>query len=187
VDAGPAPVRRIFLLVSTLREEREAQVRRRLEEAERAAVDRYPGVADAIRRSVGRLRDGLYRAHSRPEAVDDRQWADYVVDLDRGLDELDAELDRAAGDRPTAAGPGVEEVLTIHASGLELQGWRLRFARFETAADLDEVRSRLAAAEAELERFRAEFSTDSGTSAAGLEQSIVDLRQAADRVSEAAK
>jgi hypothetical protein len=175
------------MLVSTLKEEREAQVRHRLEEAERAAADRYPGVADAIRRSVGRLRAGLDKAHSRSETVDDRQWADYVIDLDRGLDELGTELDRAAGRQPSAVGAGVAEVLTIHASGLELQGWRLRFARFETAGTgLDEVRSRLAAAEAELERFRAGGSTASGRSAADLEQSIVDLRQAVDRVSEAA-
>ena len=161
-------------------EERTAEIRRRLADAERAAASRYPRFADAVRQSVGRLSAGLALAHSRGEAVDDERWEGYVVTLDRGLDALDAEMARAA-ERPTG-GPTVADVLAIHATGLELQGWRLQFARFEHATfDLDAVRSSLDAAEAQLDRFRIDCGVGAEPSTAGLENAIMDVREAAGR------
>ncbi|MDZ5446949.1 hypothetical protein U2F26_30215 [Micromonospora sp. 4G57] len=57
--------------------------------------------------------------------MDEQDWAGYVAGLDRGLDELNVEIGRAA-DRPET-GPSVEDVLLTHTSALELTGWRMRF------------------------------------------------------------
>jgi hypothetical protein len=108
--------------------------------------------------------------------VPDDRWADYVDQLDRGLDELDAELDRAAG--RTGAGPDASEVLTIRLTGLELQGWKLRFDG--ATGGLDHVRSSLAAAEAELDRYEAECDTGSARTADAVDRSVADLRRAAE-------
>ncbi|WP_250030047.1 hypothetical protein [Paractinoplanes maris] len=128
-------------------EDRVLDLHRRLSGAEETATERHAAYAEAIRGSFGRLRAGLEHAHAGSR-VDDQDWAAYVAGLDRGLDELDRELAHAA-DRPAA-----EEKLLVHASRLELAGWRLRFSLPGVArSDPDGVRDRLAAAETELDRY----------------------------------
>lgn len=160
--------------MTSVSEQRTADVRRRLDAAGRAAADRHPRFAEDVRRTISRLAEGLDLAHARSEAVDDERWAGYVDSLDRGLDALDSEMSRAA-EQP--AGPSVPQVLTIHATGIELQGWKLRFARFENqdGDHLDDARARLAAAEAELDRYAA----GAEPSAESLDKAVSSVRQAA--------
>lgn len=100
--------------------ERLADVDQRIADAATTTAARHPHFADAIGHSLDRLRGGLARAHARSEAVDDASWATYVDDLDRGLGELDKEIARAA--EGSIPGTSVDDVLTLHATGLELQG-----------------------------------------------------------------
>jgi hypothetical protein len=125
--------------VTTPNPERASDVMRRLTVAEQAATARHSGWAEAIRDSFDRLRTGLGLAHAGADEVDERKWAAYVDGLDRGLDELDRELVHAAD------GPAAEGKLLVHASRLELAGWKLQFT----------VRDSLTAAESEVDRFAA--------------------------------
>ncbi|GAB2577886.1 hypothetical protein GCM10027087_16460 [Paractinoplanes abujensis] len=127
-------------------EERVSDVRRRVTNAEQNAATRHGGFADAIHFSFDRLRAGLEQAHTTCGRVDNTDWASYVTSLDRGLDELDRELAHAA-DAPTAQGR-----LLVHASKLELAGWRLRFS-LPGAGDAEGVRDRLSAAESEVDAY----------------------------------
>lgn len=164
--------------MTSLREARVAEVDRHLTGAERASTGRHAAFAGTIRDSFARLRGGLARAHARCDAVDDRDWANYVVDLDRGLDEMDVEVARAA-ERPDT-GAHVPEVLTIHVSALELSGWRLQFTVLDrSTAQHRDVQSRLAATMAELDRYRAACATGARPSADDLKRSIDELRDAA--------
>ena len=146
-------------------EDQVADLRRRLSGAEQAAAERHADYAEAIRGSFDRLRTGLESAHVGSR-VDDQDWAAYVAGLDRGLDELHRELAHAA-DRPAAEGK-----LLVHASKLELAGWRLRFSLPGSAkSDREGVRERLAAAETEVDRFA------SGTSSTeAVHRTFDDLR-----------
>jgi len=152
--------------VSTLRDARSAEIRRRLLGTELAAGRQHPGYAAAVRHSFNRLRVGLERAHTRSEAVSDQAWAEYVAGLDRGLDELHQELARAAASQ--LSGPEVQQVLLVHASALELSGWRLRVSLSGAAG----VHAQLLAAEAELDRYR----TAGGGPTGPLESAVDDLR-----------
>jgi hypothetical protein len=119
--------------------------------------------------------------HERAEAVDERRWADYVELLDRGLDELDIEVSRAA--ESADPGPGVAEVLAIHSSALELAGWRMRFSLHDDAApEVTAVRASVAVAESELARRRTARGTDARIPGEALERSMEQVRQAARQV-----
>jgi hypothetical protein len=150
--------------------ERVAEVDRHVTAAADAAAQRHPHLAVTIRHSFDRLRGGLARAHARSEAVDSAAWATYVADLDRGLGELDKEIGRAA----SGAGDetGVDDVLTIHATGLELRGWRLQVS-------LPGVAPRLAAAESELDRYASACATGTAKPVGALEDAMTHLRAAA--------
>nr|WP_221374598.1 hypothetical protein [Actinoplanes polyasparticus] len=144
---------------------RNEDLHRRLSGAEQAAAERHADYAEAIRASFDRLRKGLESAHAGHQ-VADQEWAAYVAGLDRGLDELHLELAHAA-DLPAATGK-----LLVHASRLELAGWRLRFSvPGADASDYDGVRERLAAAETEVDSFAA-----GGSSAPQVHRRIDDLR-----------
>jgi hypothetical protein len=145
--------------VSTPSQERVAQVRRRITGAAQSAERRHPGFADTIRSTFDRLRGGLDRAHAQTAPVDGAAWADYVDGLDRGLDELDKEIARAA-----EQGGDVHDVLVVHATGIELQGWRLQVS-------LPGVEPKLAAAQTELDRY-----TAGDGSADALDRAMQDLR-----------
>ena len=155
--------------MSTLTEHRVAEVGRRVGDAADAAVRRHPARADTIRRSFDRLRGGLALAHRRCDAVGDNAWARYVDDLDRGLDELDKEIGRAA-EQP--GGTGVDDVLAIRLTGIELQGWRLQLS-------LPAVESRLATAETALKRYEVARANGNEKPAAALDRAMDDLRAAA--------
>src|SRR3954465_5947616 len=68
----------------------------------------------------GRLR----RAHDTCEQVDGKTWDDYVNRLDRGLDELAHELARVS--EAPSVGSAAGDVLYVHATHLEIDGWVLR-------------------------------------------------------------
>ncbi|MFF5288682.1 hypothetical protein [Paractinoplanes globisporus] len=156
--------------MSTVNEDRLAEVDRHVTDAANATAQRHPGFATAIRHSVDRLRGGLTLAHSRAEAVDDAAWSSYVTDLDAGLDELDKEIGRAADG--AIPGTSVDDVLTIHLTGIELQGWRLQVS-------LPGVQPRLTAAELQLQRYASACATGVPKPAAALADAMTDLRAAA--------
>ncbi|WP_127506607.1 hypothetical protein [Actinoplanes solisilvae] len=149
--------------MTTPRTEQASDVLRRLTAAERAAAARHSGFAEAIRHSFDRLRTGLGHAHAGAAEVDEQKWADYVDGLDRGLDELDRELVHAA-DKPAAEG-----TLLVHASRLELAGWRLRFDL--AGSEAQGVRERLESAESEVDRF-----ASGASSAEAVRQRMEHLR-----------
>ncbi len=161
--------------MTTPRHDRADEIHRRLVDFETAAGERHPHHADAVRLALGHLRARLQRVHQTSAAADDRAWADYVADLDRGLDALHLDIGRAA-EQPEK-GPGVEEVLLMHTSALELTGWRMRFALPDAAAG--EVRSRIDAAEEELSRYRAACAGESTAPAEPLVRSMDDVRRLA--------
>ncbi|MEU8241110.1 hypothetical protein AB0C07_22940 [Actinoplanes missouriensis] len=109
--------------MTTPHEARMAELDHRVAAAEQSAAARHAGLADAIRHPFQRLRSGLGQAHARCAAVDEKTWATYVADLDRGLGELQTEVDRAA---ERVGEPGVAQVLDRHVTALELAGWRLQ-------------------------------------------------------------
>ncbi|GAA1857849.1 hypothetical protein [Asanoa iriomotensis] len=154
--------------MTSVHEARVAEVDRHLTGAEHAAVERHAALGDAIRHSFARLRDGLDHAHAGCDKVDDRAWADYVASVDRGLDEMAIEVTRAT-ESPNS-GATAPEVLTGHASALELSGWRLRFTLPE-----------LSTAEAELDRYRSASAAGDRPSADPLHDSVDQLRAAGQR------
>lgn len=165
--------------MTTLQTARLADVQRRLADTERAAGHRYADLAGAVRESFDRLRHGLNLAHSRCAAVEEQQWADYVAQLDRGLAELDVEMNRAA---ERSNGPSVPQALVIHTTALELTGWRLRTSLPDATPEaLAAMEPGLAAAEAELERYRAACTTAGPVSAAALERRVDELRAGSDQ------
>ncbi|MEU4556930.1 hypothetical protein AB0F72_00970 [Actinoplanes sp. NPDC023936] len=162
--------------MTTTQKARLADVHRRVADTERAVSRRYADLAAAVRLSFEHLRHGLELAHARCSAVEDGHWADYVAQLDRGLAELDIEINRAASG---GAGPSAPEVLVIHTTAVELAGWRLRTSLPDSGLEEPSaVRSRLAAAEAELEQYRAECVTGRA-SATALERRVEELRAGA--------
>ena len=144
-----------------------AELNRHVIAAADAAAQRHPAHAGAIRHRLERLRSGLTMAHSRGAAVDDAAWEGYVTDLDAGLDELDKEIGRAA-----EKGASVDDVLTIHATGIELQGWRLQVS-------LPGVRPRLTAAELALDDYAAACANGTDKPAAALDAAMTDLHKPA--------
>jgi hypothetical protein len=100
----------------------------RSRDARLAEVDRIVRAAGegaphgALRATLDQLRHRLGRAHTACDQVEDRVWAEYVARLDRGLDELAIEVDRAASDADAAT----DVTLFVHATRLEIDGWMLR-------------------------------------------------------------
>lgn len=84
-----------------------------------------------LRDSAHRLLERFDQMHAHPSAVEERIWADYVAGLDRALDALTVEMNRAA-EHPQAE-QGVEQTLLVHMSVLELAGWRMRFTLSDAA------------------------------------------------------
>jgi hypothetical protein len=119
----------------------------------------------------------LARVHDRCHEVGEDAWAAYTARLDRGLDELQMELARAA-EHPDSGPPG-DDVLFARATRLELDGWLLRLDVPGAAADHARARELASVASRELADYRASSSTAAGASRAGVEQAMADLRRAA--------
>ena len=129
-----------------------------LDEHVRAAADRlcdrHPEMAGPVRSRLDALRGRIRLAHARCARVEAEAWAQHRAELDRGLAELDVELDRARQGGP-AGGPSLDTVLLGTAASLELRAWRLyldtTFAAdapaHELAADVERNVSRLRAAD----------------------------------------
>lgn len=117
----------------------------------------------------------LVQVHDRCHEVDERAWAAYSARLDRGLDELQVELARAAEHADSA--PSAEDLLFARITRLELDGWLLRLDVPGAAADRDKAREMASAASWELADYRAACSTGSGASRAAVEQAMADLRR----------
>lgn len=142
--------------MTTLQQDRLADVSRRVTAAEDSAAQRHAAHAGAIRRAMTSLRGGLHQAHAQCASVNNQAWSAYVSDLDSGLAELDIELARAAAGQ-SDNDPEIEDVLVVHATALELAGWRLRVSLLgDSEADASGVRQRLAAAEQELQSYRSD-------------------------------
>jgi hypothetical protein len=115
-------------------------------------AEKHPYVRDAL----DALRGHLGRAHADTAHADDRTWAEYRDRLDRGLDELDAELARVG--EPTDG--SVPDALFVKATQLEIDGWRLHFeTRQERLAagvpsEIDRLRALSAAAEGQIDAYR---------------------------------
>ncbi len=134
-------------------------------------VDRV--VAGPGRHPPADLRARLHRAHARCDAVDAPTWAAYVTDLDRGVDELHAELARVT-ERP-APGPSLDDVLLARAAALELDAGRLAAA----AAGSPGLPTALADAGEALDRYRAALTAEPGAAPrAALEAALARLRAA---------
>jgi hypothetical protein len=162
--------------MTTLRQDRMADVSSRLADAERDAGERHVGFAAVIGHSLQRLRSRLEHVHERCDSVDDRDWAGYVSDLDRGLDELDLEIARAV--ERQGPGPTVEDVLTARTSALEIRAWRVRMAALRfSPVELARARVLVATGDTELGRYQATRSTGGEMSPDALEQSMEDLRR----------
>ncbi len=140
-----------------------------LRQARLTEVDRV--VAGAGRHPLADLRARLHAAHARCEAVDAPSWSAYVTDLDRGVDELHAELARVT-ERP-APGPSLDDVLLARTAALELDAWRLAAA----AAGSPDPPA-LAAAEESLARYRGELAAAGPPPRAELEAALARLREA---------
>ncbi|WP_285627485.1 hypothetical protein [Kineosporia sp. NBRC 101677] len=162
--------------MTTLQQDRIAEVSRRVSAAENSAALRHPAHAGAIRRVLTTLQGGLHQAHAQCASVDHQSWAAYVADLDHALAELDIELARAA-EQHTGSDRDVEDVLVVHSTALELTGWRLRVSLLgDPAADPSGVRQRLAAAEQQLQSFRSDRGSDSPAAAESLATSVQEVR-----------
>ena len=89
--------------------------------AAQRASQRHPHLAGLLRDEldglVRRLQDAVGGGGSDAE-----RWQAYVVQLDRGLDELQVELDRAVERSP--APEQVRPVLALRCRALELLAWR---------------------------------------------------------------
>ncbi len=158
-----------------LREERLGQVEQLVERPDGGAV---PGAAAGSRLSA--LRSRLRVAHARCETVDGASWAGYVVDLDRGIDELHVELAMVA-QRPVA-GPGVDDVLLARTSALELDAWRLAADAGPAGPGATDLPAALATAGAALARYRESLTSAPETRAwtrarAELEDAMAGLRR----------
>ncbi|WP_425570869.1 hypothetical protein [Pseudonocardia adelaidensis] len=99
----------------------------------------------------------------RCHQIDDEVWAAYSARLDRGLDELQVEMARAA-DHPDS-GPSVDDVVFVRTARLQLDGVLVRLDVPGAAPDQARVR-KLAA-------------RNQRTRGSGLEQAMAELRRAA--------
>lgn len=104
----------------------------------------------------------LHAAHSQCQAVDDTRWADYVTQLDSGLDELHREVQRASEvvdqrSGQDADGQDIEQLLLTRTTALELAGWKLRMETLAAQAEqaLDALHAGAAGSEARTEAQRA--------------------------------
>lgn len=120
------------------------------------------------------LRTRLRVAHARCDAVDGVSWAGYVVDLDRGIDELHVELAMAA-QRPVA-GPSLDDVLLARTSALELDAWRLSVDAGPASTGGSDLRPALIAAEVALARYREDLAASRAPARAELEEAMARLR-----------
>ncbi|MEV4347046.1 hypothetical protein AB0J83_21530 [Actinoplanes sp. NPDC049596] len=111
--------------MTSVKQERVDKVARRVSGAERTFAARHPAHAGPIRASLGKLREGLERAHEKSDLASEREWSSYMASLDQGLAELDVEVGRAAEGRDSRS---VSDVLDHHTSALEEAGWRLQFS-----------------------------------------------------------
>ncbi len=118
-------------------------------------------------------------AHARYARVEAEAWAEHRAALDRGLAELDIELDRARQGGP-AGGPSLETVLLGTAASLELRAWRLYLdTTFAAGAPAHEL---AADVERNVSRLRAADRTADGAAAARtqVEESLEALRRTAE-------
>jgi len=97
-----------------------ALVDQRLARATAGLCRDHPALAPTVRGVLAPLRDRLYRLHATCRQAEVSTWAAYTADLDRGLDELAVEIQRAATDR------AADDVLSAAAAQLELRAWQLR-------------------------------------------------------------
>jgi hypothetical protein len=140
-----------------------------LRQARLTEVDRVVGGTG--RHRLADLRARLHSAHARCEAVDAGSWSAYVTDLDRGVDELHAELARVT-ERP-APGASLDDVLLARTAALELEAWRLASA----AAGSPDIPALTGAGEA-LARYREGLAAASPPPRAELEAALARLRDA---------
>ncbi|OLT15101.1 hypothetical protein BJF78_16790 [Pseudonocardia sp. CNS-139] len=119
----------------------------------------------------------LAHVHDRCSEVSDDAWAAYAARLDRGLDELQVELGRAAEHADSA--PSADDVLFSRTTRLELDGWLVRLDVPGAAPDHGRATELASAASRELADYRAACSTGAGASRAAVEQAMADLRRAA--------
>ena len=119
----------------------------------------------------------LAEVHDRCHEVDDAAWAAYTARLDRGLDELQAELSRAA-EAPDAGTPAAD-VLFARTTRLEIDGWLVRLDVPRAAADHARALELAAAASRELADYRVAAGSGDGASRAGVERAMADLRDTA--------
>lgn len=149
-----------------------AQVESTLDSFATSVAREHPHRADAVRVALDRLRDRLRHAHQQSHDVDESAWAEYVVELERGLDELQIEIARAA--EPADAGPTLDDLLYKRTTALELSGWRLR---------VDAARTRpewLVQAARELTNYERASHESSDGARANLERAMAQLRGALD-------
>ena len=97
-----------------------ALVDQRLARATAGLCRDQPAHAATVRGVLAPLRDRLYRVHAACRQAEAASWAAYTADLDRGLDELSVEMQRATTER------GADDVLSAAAAQLELRAWQLR-------------------------------------------------------------
>jgi DNA repair exonuclease SbcCD ATPase subunit len=104
--------------------DRLAQVESALDRLVTSVEREHPQRAEPVRAALDRLRERLRHLHQHPGEVNESAWAQYITELERGLDELQIEIARAA--EPADSGPTLEDLLNKRTTALELSGWRLR-------------------------------------------------------------
>ncbi|MGY1857582.1 hypothetical protein [Modestobacter sp. SYSU DS0290] len=109
----------------TTSEVRASEVDAHLQTVTDRLCDGHPEVAGPVRTALGGLRDRLRRVHTQCGPTDATVWAAHRAELDRGLAELEVELDRATRHEPSG-GPTLDALLFTTVSSLELRAWRLR-------------------------------------------------------------
>lgn len=127
--------------------------------------------------ALGAFGARLARVHDRCHEVADQAWVAYTARLDRGLDELQVELSRAAEDVDSA--PSADDLLFARVTRLELDGWLLRLDVPGASADRDKALAMASVVSRELAEFRTACSTGPGASRAAVAQAMADLRRAA--------
>jgi hypothetical protein len=153
-----------------------ASIEQRLGNAASRLGGEHPRAADTVRSALHGLRERLAHAHADTHHADDVAWARYSADLDRGIDELSVEMTRVM-EQP-GGGSGVEDVLYIRATSLELDGWSLRLDVPEHGTESD-VRTLVATAKRELSEYRAAVSSGQRASRDGVQRAMDELRRTA--------
>jgi hypothetical protein len=98
--------------------------------ATQQVVHRHPALSDVVHVELNSLAHHLRRAVTGTSAMDAAAWSAYATELDRGLDELQVEIRRAAEWPSTADAQGPDPVEHVRTSvrsqsrSLELLAWR---------------------------------------------------------------